>query len=51
VIIYIRRHNKGIVDYYIPKDIKLKREEESLLEGGLVVYIYNTDASRPASRL
>jgi hypothetical protein len=43
----IRRHSKGVVDYYIPKDTKLKREEESLLEGGLVVYIYNIDVNRP----
>jgi hypothetical protein len=48
---YIRRHSKGVVDYYISKDTKLKREEESLLEGGLVVYIHDIDASRPASRL
>ena len=48
---YIRRHNKGVIDYYIPKDIKLKRKEESLPERGLVVYIYNIDASRPALRL
>jgi hypothetical protein len=44
-------HSKGVVDYCIPKDTKLKREEESLPEGGLVVYIHDTDASRPASRL
>ena len=48
---YTRRHSKGVVDCCIPKDIKLKREEESLPEGGLVVYIYDIDASRPASRL
>ena len=48
---YTRRHSKGVVDCCIPKDIKLKREEESLLEGGQVVYIYDIDASRPALRL
>ena len=46
-----RRHSKGVVDYCIPKNTKLKREEESLLEGGLMVYIYNIDASRPAIHL
>jgi hypothetical protein len=46
-----RRHSKGVVDYCIPKDTKLKREEESLPEGGLVVYIHNIDASRPATHL
>ena len=46
-----RRHSKGVVDCCIPKDTKLKREEESLLEEGLVVYIHDTDASRPALRL
>jgi hypothetical protein len=45
---YIRGYNKDVVDYYILKDIKLKREEESLLKEGLVVYIYDTDASRSA---
>ena len=48
---YTRRHSKGVVDCCIPKDIKLKREEESLPEGGLVVYIYNIDASRPIIHL
>ena len=43
--------SKDVVNYYILKDIKLKREEESLLEGGLVVYIHDIDASRPALRL
>ena len=43
--------SKDVVNYYILKDIKLKREEESLLKGGLVVYIYNIDASRPALHL
>jgi hypothetical protein len=51
VTAHIRRHSKGVIDYYIPKDTKLKREEESLPEGGLVVYIHDIDASRPASRL
>ena len=50
-MVYIKRHSKGVINYYIPKDTKLKREEESLLKGGLVVYIYNIDASRPALRL
>ena len=44
-------HSEDVVDCCIPKDTKLKREEESLPEGGLVVYIHDTDASRPASRL
>ena len=47
----IKGHNKGVVDYCIPKNIKLKREEESLLKEGLVVYIYDTDASRSAIHL
>jgi hypothetical protein len=51
VTAHIKRHSKGVVDYYIPKDTKLKREEESLPEGGLVVYIYNIDASRPTTHL
>jgi len=41
-----KRLSKGVINCYIPKNTKLKREEESLLEGGLVVYIYNINASR-----
>jgi hypothetical protein len=38
-------HSEGVVDS------KLKREEESLPEGGQVVYIHDIGASGPATRL